>query len=104
MGFYRHFERVLTGALIDAGIDVWTPSRSQQAPHLMTVEQSSSPGRVWLRPHYTSTFEQIEIHIETAIAVVLAFANERADVLAWASEAEALELWRRLREAGGAVG
>lgn len=89
-------------ALHHAGLDAWTPSRHQACPNLMTVEASATPGRVWLRPHFTPQFEQLELSIAAARETIQMFAWSRLhrapEAPAYATEEEALTLWERLRQ------
>lgn len=93
-------------ALQLAGLDAWTPSRHQDCPNLITVELSVAPGRVWLRPHFTPQFEQLEMAIAVACEAIHMFAWSRLHEVPgapeYATEDEALALWERLRQAAEA--
>lgn len=89
--------KLLTAALQTAGLDVWDVSRHQPADiNLMTVQTSATRGRVWLRPHFTSDFAQLELDVRDAAMAIHGFARARVDADVPASAEEALELWSHL--------
>ena len=89
--------KVLTIALQSAGLEVWDVSRHQPVDaNLMTVQTSAKPGRVWLRPHFTRDFAQLELDVRAAAIAITAFARTRPDAEAPATTSEALTLWSRL--------
>lgn len=92
---------LITKALQVAGLDRWTTAFHQEAAYLMTVESSGRAERVWLRPHYLSDPDQIEIDAGRAAVYIGRFASARADRYRakgdepprFASRDEALRLW-----------
>lgn len=89
-------------ALQDAGLDRWSASQPQDAPHLLTVYSSGRDDRVWLRPHFTAVPPQLELTIDRAVEAIERWVTIRldrhrgAEPPAHASEDEALSCWDHL--------